>query len=156
MVSAGVRRLDARGAGLLELVVTLSLLILLSLVGAPALIGSWRAATLQAAAGELAGAVAHGRLLAISLNVPVCVAVGADSVCFEAAAGGACSGVPLAAPGAQAIRLAGGARVSATGPDVVFTHLGAATPAGSYLVADPATGRGRRVVVAASGRVSVQ
>lgn len=156
MVPAGVRRLDARGFGLVELAVVLSLLAILSLLAAPSLLGYWRDATLRAAAEELAGAVGHGRLLAISLNAPVCVSVGGGVVRFERASGGACGGGALGAPGAQAIRLAGGARVSTAGPDVIFTHLGAAAPAGSYAVTDPSSGRARRVVVAGSGRVSVQ
>ncbi len=154
MVPAGVRRLDARGFGLVELTVCLSLLAILSLLATPSLLGYWRDVMLRAAAEELAGAVSHGRLLAISLNATVCVSVAGGVVRFEQAGGGACNGVPLVAPGAQAVRLAAGARVS--GPGVVFTHLGGATPAGSYVVIDSATGRARRVVVAVSGRVSVQ
>jgi Tfp pilus assembly protein FimT len=156
VVPAGVRRLDARGGGLVELVVALSLLAILTALAAPSLIGAWRDAALEAAAEELAGAVGHGRLLAIALNAPVCVAVGGGHVRFEAATAGGCGGAVLAAPGAQPIRLAGGALVSAPGPDVVFSPLGAATPAGSYTVTDPASGRTRRVVVAVSGRVSVR
>lgn len=153
MVPAGVR-LDARGFGLVELTVVLSLLGILALLAAPTMLGHWRDATLRAAAEELAGVVAHGRLLAVSLDASVCVSVSGGVVRFEQAGGGACNGVPLVAPGAQAVRLAAGARVS--GPGVVFTHLGGATPAGSYVVTDSATGRARRVVVAVSGRVSVQ
>jgi Tfp pilus assembly protein FimT len=154
VVPAGVRGLDARGGGLVELCVALSLLAVVAALGTPALLAYWRDAALRAAAEELAGVVGHGRLLAVSLNASVCVSVGGGVVRFEQAGGSPCSGVPLVAPGAQAVRLAGGSRVS--GPAVVFTHLGAATPAGSYVVSDPATGRARRVVVAVSGRVSVQ
>ena len=156
MVPAGIRRLDARGFGLLELVVALSVLTVLCCLAVPSLIGYWREATLRAAATELASAVGHGRLLAIALNTQVCVSVARGVVRFGRASGAACSDVPLAAPGAQAIRLAGGALVSDAGPEVVWSHLGAATPAGSYAVTDPASGRTRRVVVAASGRVSVR
>jgi Tfp pilus assembly protein FimT len=156
VVPAGVRRLDARGFGLLELVVSLAVLMVLSWLTVPSLIGYWREATLRATATELASAVGHGRLLAIALNAPVCVSVARGVVRFGRASGAACSGVPLAAPGAQAIRLGGGALVSDGGPDVVWSHLGAATPAGSYAVTDPVSGRTRRVVVAASGRVSVR
>jgi hypothetical protein len=39
---------------------------------------------------------------------------------------------------------------------VVFTNLGAASPAGTYTIRDPATNMTRTVVVAVSGRVSVR
>ena len=156
MVLAGVRSLDARGFGLLELAVSLSLLAIVSLLAVPSMLGYWRDATLRAAAEELAGAIGHGRLLAIALNAPVCVSVGGGLVRFGRVTSGACSGDPLGAPGAQAIRLSGGALVTASGPDVVFSHVGAATPAGSFAVTDPLSGRARRVVVAVSGRVGIR
>jgi hypothetical protein len=84
------------------------------------------------------------------------VSVSRGVVRFGRTSGATCSSVPLAAPGTHAIRLAGGAFVSDLGPDVVWSHLGAATPAGSYTVTDPVSGRTRRVVVTASGRVSVR
>jgi len=46
--------------------------------------------------------------------------------------------------------------VSAVGASVVFTGLGAASPAGRYTVVSPADSGTRSVVVAASGRVSIQ
>jgi len=156
VVPARVRRLDARGFGLIEIVVALSVLMVLAWLAVPSLIGYWREATLRAAATELASAVGHGRLLAIALNAPVCVSVARGVVRFGRASDAACSGAPLVAPGAHAIRLAGGALVSDAPPELVWNHLGSATPAGSYTVTDPASGRARRVVVAASGRVSVR
>ena len=154
MVPERLRRLDARGFGLAELVATLSLVAVLFLAASPSLIGYWRVSTLRAGAEELARAIGHARQLAIALNVRVCVAVGGGEVRFEAPGAGACSGVPLKA--ATSVRLASGLVVTAAGPSVVFTGLGAATPAGSYTVTDPANGLARRVVVGASGRVSVQ
>jgi prepilin-type N-terminal cleavage/methylation domain-containing protein len=156
VVSARVRRLATQGFGLVELLVSLSLLALLSLLAAPPLMNSWRTAALRAATAELASAITHGRLLAISLNTPVCVAVERGLVRFEVPGGGACSGTPVAATAGQMVKLSGDALVSANGPPVVFTHLGAAAPAGAYTVSDQTGGRTRRVVVAVSGRVSVQ
>ena len=86
MVPARVRRLDARGFGLIELVVALSVLMVLAWLAVP-LIGYWREATLRAAATELASAVGHGRLLAIALNAPVCVSVARGVVRFGLFAG---------------------------------------------------------------------
>jgi prepilin-type N-terminal cleavage/methylation domain-containing protein len=154
VVSERLRRLDAHGFSLAELVATLSLIAVLCLGASPSLIGYWRVSTLRAGAEELARAIGHARQLAIALNTRVCVAVGDGQVRFEAPGTGACSGVPVAA--AASIRLSGGLVVTATGPGVVFTSLGAATPAGGYTVADPVNGLARRVVVGVSGRVSIQ
>src|SRR5438876_88042 len=126
----------------------------LGAISAPSLVASWRAATLRAAADELAAAVNVGRLFAIAHNVPVCIAVAGADVRFEGGRAGTCSGVGL--PGAAAVRLASGLVVGTVGPPVVFTGLGAATPAGRYVVVNPADGGTRSVVVAASGRVRIQ
>jgi len=45
--------------------------------------------------------------------------------------------------------------ISATA-NVVFTNLGAASPAGTYVVTNPANNGSRSVVVAATGRISVR
>jgi len=102
----------------------------------------------------LAAAINLGRQLAISRNAPVCIAVVGSDVRFEGTGTGACSGVPL--PGVAPVRLASGLVVNAAGASVVFTGLGAATPAGRYAVVNPADSGTRSVVVAASGRVSIQ
>jgi prepilin-type N-terminal cleavage/methylation domain-containing protein len=154
VVPERLRQLDAHGFSLAELVATLALIAVLCLVASPSLVGYWRTSTLRAGAEELARAIGHARQLAIVLNTRVCVAVGDGQVRFEAPGTGACSGVPVAA--AASIRLSGGLVVTATGPGVVFTSLGAATPAGGYTVADPVNGLARRVVVGVSGRVSIQ
>ena len=154
MVPERIRRLNAAGFGTAELAVTLALVGVLAAVSAPSLVASWRAATLRAAAEELAAAVNVGRQLAIAHNLPVCITVAGADVRFEGGRAGACSGVGL--KGAAAVRLASGLVVRAVGPGVVFTGLGAATPAGRYVVVNPADGGTRSVVVAASGRVSIQ
>ena len=156
MVRARFRRLDARGFTLAELGVALALTAILSALAAPALIGYWHASTLGAGALELAGAVNRARQLAISLNVPVCVAVVCTGLTLDRVSGIVCTGVPLSAPGPARLELASGLIVESAGPKVVLTSLGAATPGGSYTVTHPVTGASRRVVVAASGRVSVQ
>ncbi len=153
MVSERIRGLSAAGFGTAELTVTLAIGAVLTAVSAPSLLASWRAATLRAAAEEVAAAVNVGRQLAIARNVLVCVAVAGADMRFEGAHAGACSGVGL--PGAAPVRLASGLDVRAVGAGVVFTGLGAATPAGRYVVVNPADGRTRSVVVAASGRVSI-
>ena len=154
MVSERIRRLSAAGFGFAELAVTLALVAVVTAVSAPSLVAFWRAATLRAASEELATAINLGRQLAISRNAPVCIAVVGSDVRFEGTGAGACSGVPL--PGVAPVRLASGLVVSAVGASVLFTGLGAASPAGRYTVVSPADGGTRSVVVAASGRVSIQ
>jgi prepilin-type N-terminal cleavage/methylation domain-containing protein len=157
VVPAGVRRLDPSGFGLVELVVVLFLLALVSTVAAPSLVGYWRSATLRAATQEVAGALVRARQLAIALNTPICVAVGGDAVRFsQPGGGGACSESPIPGTSGQAAHLSAWALVTKAGPDVVFTHLGGATPGGTYTVIDPASGRAGLVVVAGSGRVSIR
>lgn len=82
MVSERLRRLDARGFSLAELVAPLALIAVLFVVASPSLIGYWRISTLRAGAEELARAIGHARQLAIGLNTPVCVAVGNGQVRF--------------------------------------------------------------------------
>lgn len=135
---------------------TLALVALLSTIAVPSLIGYWHASTLGAGAFELAGAINRARQLAISLNAPVCVAVGASAVRLESVSANACTGVPFPGAGPVVLELANGLVVESAGPKVIFTSLGAATPGGSYTVAHPVTGARRRVVVAVSGRVSIQ
>jgi type II secretory pathway pseudopilin PulG len=154
MVSERIRRLSAAGFGMAELAVTLALVSLLAAVSVPSLVASWRAAALRAAGEELAAALNLGRQLAITHNTPVCIAVAGADVRFESTRAGVCSGVGL--PGAASVRLANGFVVSAVGAGVVFTGLGAAAPAGRYVVVDPAGGGMRSVVVAASGRLSIR
>ena len=157
MVPAGVRRLDPRGFGLIELVVVLLLLALVSTVAAPSLIGYWRSATLRAATQEVAGALVRARELAIALNTPICVAVAGEVVRFsQPGGGGACSESPIPGASGQAVHLSARALVTKAGPDVVFTHLGGAIPGGTYTVVDPSSGRAGLVVVAGSGRVSLR
>jgi type II secretory pathway pseudopilin PulG len=154
VVSERIHRLSAAGFGLAELAVTLALVAVLAAVSAPSLVASWRAAAIRAAVEELAAALNLGRQLAITHNAPVCIAVDGADVRFESTSAGACSGVGL--PGVAPVRLASGFAVSVVGAGVVFTGLGAAAPAGRYVVVDPGGGGTRSVVVAASGRVSIR
>jgi Tfp pilus assembly protein FimT len=154
VVSERIRRLSPAGFGLAELAVALALVAVVTAVSTPSLVAAWRAATLRAAAEELAATVNLGRQLAIARNAPVCIAVAGPDVRFESTRAGVCSGVAL--PGAARVRLASGFVVSAAGESVVFTGLGSATPAGRYTVVNPSDSGTRSVVVAASGRVSIQ
>ena len=134
----------------------LALAALLSVLATPALSSYRHASALRAGARELAGALTHARQLAILLNAPVCVGVAGGSVKLERVSANACTGAPLPAGGPAALELTSGLIVESAGPKVILTSLGAATPGGSYTVTHPVTGARLRVIVAASGRVSIQ
>jgi Tfp pilus assembly protein FimT len=136
--------------------VTLAVVAILCAITAPTLVGYRHAVALRAGAQELAAAVNHTRQLAISLNAPVCVAVAVGSLRLEGVSGNACTGVPLSVSGPATIELVNGLLIENTGPKVILTSLGAAIPGGSYTVVHPVTGMSLRVVVSASGRVTVQ
>src|SRR5215468_11640914 len=130
MVDGRIRRMNARGFTLVELMVVLAIGGVLAALVTPALASYARTAALQAAARELATSINLGRQLAISRNTTVCVEV-ASPTNIRLRTGG-CGGAIWTGPGtdgAGAIKIAesGALRLSATAP-VVFTSLGAATP----------------------------
>jgi type II secretion system protein H len=150
--------MNARGFTLAELIVVLAIGGILATLVAPALASYARTATLQAAARELATSLNLGRQLAISRNTSVCVEV-ASPTHLRLRTGG-CAGpiwTGLATDGSGAITISDAAalRISATA-NVVFTGLGAATPAGTYTLTNPANNGTRTVVVAAPGRISLR
>ena len=124
---------------------------------APTLLGFARASALQAGARELATAINLGRQIAISRNTTVCVEVVGTNIRLRT---GGCGGTIWTGPGtdgAGVITLSAPStlHISATA-NVVFTNLGAASPAGTYVVTNPANNGSRSVVVAATGRISVR
>jgi type IV fimbrial biogenesis protein FimT len=150
--------MNPRGFALVELMVVLAIAGALATLVAPTLSSYARTAALQAAARELAISINLGRQLAISQNIAVCVEV-ASATNIRLRTGG-CAGAIWTGPGtdsAGAIRISdsGAHQISAT-TNVVFTSLGAATPAGSYTITNPMSRATRTVVVAATGRVSVR
>jgi len=124
---------------------------------APTLLGFARASALQAGARELATAINLGRQIAISRNTTVCVEIVGTNIRLRT---GGCGGTIWTGPGtdgAGVITLSAPStlHISATA-NVVFTNLGAASPAGTYVVTNPANNGSRSVVVAATGRISVR
>lgn len=124
---------------------------------APTLLSYAQASALQAGARELATAINLGRQIAISQNTTVCVEVTGANIRLRT---GGCAGTIWRGPGtdgAGVIRLSdpSALRISTTAK-VVFTNLGAASPAGTYTVTNPTNNGTRTVVVAATGRVSVR
>jgi prepilin-type N-terminal cleavage/methylation domain-containing protein len=148
---------NARGFTLAELMAAVAVAGLLAVLVAPTLLSYARTSALQAVARELATAINLGRQLAITHNTPVCVEASGASIRLRR---GGCGGAVWTGPGTDAggsIRMSepGSFLISATA-HVVFSDLGAASPAGTYTVTNRVNGATRAVVVAATGRISVR
>jgi type II secretion system protein H len=143
------------GFTLAELVVVIAIIGVLAAVAAPSLLSYSQTSTLSAGASELASVLNSGRALAIRQNTTVCVQVTGSSVRFRT---GGCTGTIWTGVGTDSsgvIALSNSVQASG-GTSAVFTNLGAAAPGATYTVTHPTTGRTRSVIVAATGRVSIQ
>jgi prepilin-type N-terminal cleavage/methylation domain-containing protein len=148
---------NARGFTLAELMAVVAVAGLLAGLVAPTLLSYARTSALQAVARELATAISLGRQLAITHNTTVCVEASGASIRLRR---GGCGGAVWTGPGTDAggaIRMSepGSFLISATA-HVVFSDLGAASPAGTYTVTNRVSGATRAVVVAATGRISIR
>jgi len=150
--------MNARGFTLAEIIVVLAITGALATLVTPALSSYARTAALQAAARELATSLNLGRQVAISRNTTVCVEV-ASLTNIRLRTGG-CGGAIWTGPGTDgsgAIKISDSSTLQiSTTANVVFTNLGAASPAGTYTLTNPVNNGTRTVVVAATGRVSVR
>jgi prepilin-type N-terminal cleavage/methylation domain-containing protein len=150
--------MNVRGFTVTEIMIVLAIASVLSTLVAPTLSSYARTATLQAAARELATSINFGRQLAISRNTTVCVEV-ATPANIRLRTGG-CGGAIWTGPGTDgsgAIKLSSSTALQiSTTANVVFTSLGAASPAGTYTLTNPVTRGTRIVVIAATGRVNVR
>ena len=150
--------MNARGFTLAEIIVVLAITGTLATLVTPALSSYARTAALQAAARELATSINLGRQVAISRNTTVCVEV-ASLTNIRLRTGG-CGGAIWTGPGTDgsgAIKISDSSTLQiSTTANVVFTNLGAASPAGIYTLTNPVNNGTRTVVVAATGRVSVR
>ena len=149
--------MNARGFMLAELIVAVGVAGLLAVLVGPTLLSYTKTSALQAVARELAAAINLGRQIAITHNTAVCVEAGGASIRLRR---GGCGGAVWTGPGTDAsgaIRISeAGSFVISTTANVVFSDLGAASPAGTYTVTNRVNGGTRAVVVAATGRVSVR
>jgi type II secretion system protein H len=149
--------MNARGFTLAELMVVLAITGALATLVAPTLLSYARTAALQAAARELATSINLARQIAISRNTTVCVELAAPA--YLRLKTGGCSGpvwTGAGTDGSGAIKISDSTFHVSTTANVVFTSLGAASPAGTYTVTNPVSNGTRTVVVAATGRVSVR
>jgi type IV fimbrial biogenesis protein FimT len=152
---ATVRR--AAGFTLIELIVVVAMIGILAVLATPTLISYWRSSTTASGANELATMLNRARQLAIAGNQNYCAELSGTNVRYRQGSSAACAGgaiwVGTGTRSDGTIPLAN--NLTVTGGPVVFTSLGAAALAGTFTVTNP-NGGTRSVVVAASGRVSVQ
>jgi len=145
------------GFSLIELIVVIAMIGVLAALGLPQFMSYWRTSATTAGASELATAVARARQLAITGNQNYCAEVSGTSVRYRQNSNAGCTAGPIwtgtGTDGAGLIALSNSMQVS--GGPVVFTQHSAAALAGTFTVTNP-NGGTRNVVVAASGRVSVQ
>jgi len=140
---------------MIELIVVVALIGIITAISMPVFLSFWQASTLKAGAEELAAIVNNGRLLAIKENQNVCVSSDGTTVKYVV---GGCAGTVWTGPGTDSgglIRLANTVTVSSS-TNVIFNYLGAATTVGTFTVRNPSDGKTLSVVVAATGRVTIQ
>jgi prepilin-type N-terminal cleavage/methylation domain-containing protein len=145
------------GFSLTELIVVVAMIGILAVLAGPQFMSYWRTSATAAAASELATAVNRARQLAIAGNQPFCAEVSASRVRYRQNSNATCTTGNIwtgtGTDGNGLVSLSNNMTVA--GGPVVFTSLGAASLAGTFTVTNP-NGGSRNVVVAASGRVTVQ
>ena len=156
----GGRRIGSRFADaftLVELTVVLAITATVTVAAVPTLARYWDNWSLQAGARQLASTINLGRQLAIATRSPVCVDLNATGLRFRVGgcAGDVWTGPVTDASGTILVSDPATLAVSANAR-LVFTTLGAASPAATYTLRHARTHASRTVVVAGSGRISVE
>lgn len=145
------------GFSVAEIIVVLAIVGTLATMSLPSLLTYWHTATVRAAARELVTVMNLGRQLAISRKTSVCVDLSGTSLRLRL---GSCTGPFWTGPvtdGAGQIRLSDPALFHvSSNAQVVFTPLGAAAPSATYTIRHLRTDASRAVVIAATGRISVE
>jgi prepilin-type N-terminal cleavage/methylation domain-containing protein len=155
MVSQRIRKLDAAGFTLIELIVVMAIIAIVVGISAPFFTSYYQAMKLRTAADEMATILNSARYQAIKQNTTVCVALNSPKVQYHV---GGCGGPVWVGPGTDgtgAIRLQNTLEVSAATANVTFTNLGAATLGGTYTIRNPDDGHTLTVTVAGSGRITI-
>jgi type II secretion system protein H len=143
------------GFSLVELLVIVALIGIVSILATPAFISYSQAARLKGGAQELATIINQARQVAITRNTTSCVVQAGTRVRIRV---GGCAGTAWTGAGTDSsgwFTLTEDVRVSAATANVVFTHLGTASTAGTYTVLNPSTNRTMSVIVALSGRITI-
>ena len=154
MESRRLRR-NQSGFSLAELLVIVAVIGIVSVLATPAFISYSQAARLKGGAQELATIINQARQVAITRNSTSCVLQGGNKVRIRV---GGCAGTIWTGVGTDPsgwFTLTENVQVSAATANVVFTHLGTASTAGTYTVLNPTTNRTLRVIVALSGRITI-
>jgi len=155
MVSQRIRRLDAAGFTMIELIVVMAIIAIVMGVSAPFFMSYYQAMKLRAAADELATVLNSARYQAIKQNTTVCVALNANAAQYHV---GGCAGPVWTGPGTDgtgSIRLQNTLQLTAATANVTFTNLGAAAVGGTYTIRNPSDGHTLTVTVAGSGRITI-
>jgi prepilin-type N-terminal cleavage/methylation domain-containing protein len=160
MVLRRLRVLDERGFSLTDLLITLVVMGIIAAIAWPYFDSFLKASRVKGGAQELATIINGARQLAIARNTIVCMVLESNKAKYMLNTSAACiGGTTYLGPVTKAdgtIALANSMHISGTTANVVFTNLGNASTAATYTVRDPATNQTLRVVVAASGRVTIQ
>ena len=165
MVPGRLPRIARRGFTLVELLVVLGVVGILTAAGTPYFMTYWQSAKLRGGAEELATIVNQGRQTAINNNCTVTANMSSNNVQLSLGTNCPrppyCAGLPCnwRGPGTDSsgnFTLASGNLVTAVTASPVFTYLGAASSPGTFTVTNPTDGSTLSVVVAASGRVTIQ
>jgi prepilin-type N-terminal cleavage/methylation domain-containing protein len=156
---------DTRGFSLAELLVVVGVVGILAAAGVPYFITYLQSAKLRGGAEELATIVNQGRQLAINNNCTVTATQSSNRVQLSLGTNcprpAYCASLPCnwRGPGTDTsgnFTLANDDLVTAATASPVFNFMGAATTTGTFTVTNPTNGRTLSVVVASSGRVSIQ
>lgn len=158
MPTADTREAHSRGFSVVELTAAVAIVGVAVVIALPTLVGYFRAVKLSAGAHHLRSTLTIAKQLAIRQNTSICVDHSAAGV--RLFTGGSCSGTPWTGAGSDRngwFALANGVRIAnGPGAPIVFSSMGAATPAGTYTIRSPENGaQTLTVTVAGSGRITV-
>jgi type IV fimbrial biogenesis protein FimT len=147
-----------RGFTLAELVMTIAVIGILSVMAVPAFLRYYQSATLKSGAQQFATLINQARELAIKENGRFCVKMSSPTRMMYTRVN--CSGAAWVGPGSDAagnINLPPGITAAVLGTNPIFDYVGsAATQPGGFTLTNAQTGSTLTVSVPASGRVLIQ
>ena len=143
------------GFSLIEVVLVVAIMGILAVLATPMFLTYYQGAQLRVAAEEVVTFLNHGRQLGIKENAGVCVEITGTAMHYRV---GGCGSAIWIGPGtddAGNVSVPQGVTLTTTAVQVVFSYLGAASPAATYTVTNTQTAATLRVKVAASGRICI-